>query len=40
MLGFVEAPDYVAALAVAVIGFDIPEANRRRVIVQRTSDQT
>jgi hypothetical protein len=39
MLGYVKASDEETALAVAVEAFDILQADRRRIVVQRTSDQ-
>jgi hypothetical protein len=39
MLGVIKAPDEEAALVAAVEAFDIQPADRRRIVVQRTSDQ-
>jgi hypothetical protein len=38
MFGLVEAPDQETAIAVAIEAFDVPPADRRRIIIQRTSD--
>jgi hypothetical protein len=39
-LGLVKAPDQEAALAIAYEEFEIAPADRRRIIVRRTSDHT
>lgn len=35
MLGYVEAPDQDAAVAAAFVEFDIPEADRKHIVVQQ-----
>jgi hypothetical protein len=38
MLGYVRAPNEETARVAAVEAFDIPPADRRRIVVQRTSE--